>query len=606
MGNSQGKPVDLDGEVNLNHFRLLRVVGRGAFGKVRIVERKDTGLSFALKYIRKDEVVRSESVRNIIRERRMLEYVNHPFICNLRYSFQDIEYMYLVVDLMSGGDLRFHISRKTFTEAAVRFWIAELGCALRYIHGQNIIHRDVKPDNVLLDADGHVHLTDFNVASDVVPGRKLTSKSGTLAYLAPEVYAGQGYDVRADWWSLGVLFYECIYNKRPFEGNSESSLSQTIQAASPKFPVTQPPVQLSCMYAIKDALEFNPDKRMGHTWESFIYHEFFSVLDFDALERKQIEPVFVPSSEKTNFDATYDLEELLLEEAPLEARARRQKPREKLKDDATEKEIREDELYRMIETDFKPFDYTLAAYKKITEGQVSTPNGHPAPVTDESAHPGQALTTGEATQMSSHAHSHSQAVQTHHPNGSRSSFNPPSTHSGQQGPDRTAPVRTNSMLKNPERSNSMQSVHSHYQAYNAYDSQRAAVGPRPTSSHRQGRSGAVPPGRAPPLPPYPQSYTTSGRQGRAHGSSSLMVESPTGGMQVTLDGAGSWSDLARQDATLPADAAAAHGEGANGGKESSGGGGIFGLFKGKKGRGSSPKPKERGVLGKEGARVVIG
>lgn len=133
----------------------------------------------------------------------MLEHVNHPFICNLRYSFQDIEYMYertsppinsglsfpdashwrwrshtcgnwlrltrgnltpyryLVVDLMSGGDLRFHISRKTFTEEAVRFWIAELGCALRYVHGQGIIHRDVKPDNVLLDADGHVHLTDF-------------------------------------------------------------------------------------------------------------------------------------------------------------------------------------------------------------------------------------------------------------------------------------------------------------------------------------------------------------------------------------------------------------------------------------------------------------
>ena len=142
---------------------------------------------------------------------------------------------YLVVDLMSGGDLRFHISRKTFTEDAVRFWIAELGCALRYIHGQGIIHRDVKPDNVLLDQDGHVHLTDFvsahsfrrrawdgdlptdscvqNVASDLVPGKVLTSKSGTLAYLAPEVYSGNGYDSRADWWSLGVTFYECIYNK---------------------------------------------------------------------------------------------------------------------------------------------------------------------------------------------------------------------------------------------------------------------------------------------------------------------------------------------------------------------------------------------------------
>jgi serine/threonine kinase 32 len=79
--------------VNLNQFRLLRVVGKGAFGKVRIVEKKDTGLTFALKYIRKEEVVRSESVRNIIRERRMLEHLNHPFLCNLRYSFQDIEYM---------------------------------------------------------------------------------------------------------------------------------------------------------------------------------------------------------------------------------------------------------------------------------------------------------------------------------------------------------------------------------------------------------------------------------------------------------------------------------------------------------------------------------
>lgn len=118
------------------------------------------------------------------------------------------------------------------------------------------------------------------------------------------------------------------------------------------------------MYAIKEALEPDPKKRLGSTWESFTQHEFFSPIDFVALERKEIEPVFIPSSEKTNFDATYDLEELLLEEAPLEARARRQKPREKLKEDATEKEIREDELYRMIETEFKPFDYTVATYKK--------------------------------------------------------------------------------------------------------------------------------------------------------------------------------------------------------------------------------------------------
>lgn len=543
MGNNQGKPADLSGEVNLNHFRLLRVVGRGAFGKVRIVERKDTNLSFALKYIRKDEVVRSESVRNIIRERRMLEHVNHPFICNLRYSFQDIEYMYLVVDLMSGGDLRFHISRKTFTEDTVRFWIAELGCALRYVHGQGIIHRDVKPDNVLLDGEGHVHLTDFNVASDVVPGKQLTSKSGTLAYLAPEVYAGQGYDTRADWWSLGVTFYECIYNKRPFEGNSENSLSSVIQAATPKFPITAPPVSLPCLYAISSALEGDPSKRMGATWESFVNHEFFSMIDFDALERKEIEPVFVPSPDKTNFDATYDLEELLLEEAPLEARARRQKPRERLKDDATEKEIREDELYRVIERDFRNFDYTIAAYKKITE-QYGGEHINCQP---------QALTTDEAT--------------------SAATIN---------GTVDTNKISLSQVQSGPDDRGSMRG--------------RPASLASPTNSSTTSRNA---PGRPPPLPPYHQpNYGT----GRHRQGSARMVSSPTGGMQVTLDGAGSWSELARQDATLPADANTA----ANMDDKDSSSGGVFGFFRSKKGRGHSPKPKERGVLGKEGARAVIG
>jgi serine/threonine kinase 32 len=170
-------------------------------------------------------------------------------------------------------------------------------------------------------------------------------------------------DTRPQQWDALICDF-LIYFQRPFEGNSESTLSSVIQAANPKYPITSPPVSLTCLYAIKSALNLDRDQRLGHTWESFTHHEFFSVIDFEALERKEIEPVFVPSSEKTNFDATYDLEELLLEEAPLEARARRQKPRDRLKDDATDKEIREDELYRMIETDFKPFDYTVAAYKK--------------------------------------------------------------------------------------------------------------------------------------------------------------------------------------------------------------------------------------------------
>ncbi|KAJ5983564.1 Serine/threonine-protein kinase 32B [Penicillium waksmanii] len=364
MGNSQGKPVACNDAVNLNHFRLLRVVGKGAFGKVRIVERKDTGLTFALKYIRKEEVVRSESVRNIIRERRMLEHLNHPFLCNLRYSFQDMEYIYIVVDLMNGGDLRFHISRKCFTEEAVRFWMAELGCALKYIHSQGIIHRDLKPDNVLLDSEGHVHLADFNVASDFRPGKPLTSKSGTLAYLAPEVYEGSGYYFEVDWWSLGVTFYECIYNKRPFEGRSQDTLSENIKKAQPKYYVTNPAVSVPCLRALGSLMERDRSRRIGAIgFETFTSHMFFADIDFAALERKEIPPVFRPSSDKTNFDATYDLEELLLEEAPLEARARRQKPRAELRDDATAKEIRDDELHRLIETMFEPFDYTLVNFQ---------------------------------------------------------------------------------------------------------------------------------------------------------------------------------------------------------------------------------------------------
>lgn len=119
---------------------------------------------------------------------------------------------------------------------------------------------------------------------------------------------------------------------------------------------------MPCLHAISSLLEKDRAKRIGATgFETFTDNPFFRCIDFVALEQKEVPPVFIPSSEKTNFDATYDLEELLLEEAPLEARARRQKPRVQLKDDATEKEIREDELHRMIETLFEPFDYTSIA-----------------------------------------------------------------------------------------------------------------------------------------------------------------------------------------------------------------------------------------------------
>ncbi|KAI9718749.1 MAG: hypothetical protein M1812_003923 [Candelaria pacifica] len=539
MGNSHGKPVVFTDEVNLNHFRLLRVVGKGAFGKVRIVERKDTGLTFALKYIRKDEVVRSESVRNIIRERRMLEHLNHPFLCNLRYSFQDIEYLYIVVDLMNGGDLRFHISRKTFTEDAVRFWIAELGCALRYIHTQGIVHRDVKPDNVLLDSEGHVHLADFNVASDFNSSRQLNSKSGTLAYLAPEVYTGKGYLSEVDWWSLGVTFFECIYNKRPFEAHSHEDLMKEVVKASPNFAVTQPPVSMPCLHAISSLLETDKTKRIGAAgFDTFTQSPFFQPLDFDLLERKQIAPIFRPSSDKTNFDATYDLEELLLEEAPLEARARRQRPREALRDKATDKEIREDELHRMIETLFEPFDYTVMGYPHTTD--VTTGSTDSAP--DSAGPPAHPRTPNEEEAIHRAA------------NNSPTQRASPSTSHGSPPLSKVA--------------------HSE------------SVGNLTTSSSRHDQSDT---------PASPSTPPPNNRPLRRTGTANRTA-SQGGGLQVVLDDTGSWSELANRDTTIPA-------EGKDQIKNRPSG--MLGFLNRHKGRDKSPKPQERGVLGKEGARVVI-
>ncbi|KAJ5720439.1 Serine/threonine-protein kinase 32B [Penicillium malachiteum] len=556
MGNTQGKPVVCSDAVNLNHFRLLRVVGKGAFGKVRIVERKDTALTFALKYIRKEEVVRSESVRNIIRERRMLEHLNHPFLCNLRYSFQDMEYIYIVVDLMNGGDLRFHISRKCFTEEAVRFWMAELGCALKYIHSQGIIHRDLKPDNVLLDSEGHVHLADFNVASDFRPGKPLTSKSGTLAYLAPEVYEGGGYFFEVDWWSLGVTFYECIYNKRPFEGRSQDTLSENIKKAQPKYYVTNPAVSVPCLRALGALMERDRSRRIGAiSWESFISHQFFAEIDFEALERKEIPPVFRPSSDKTNFDATYDLEELLLEEAPLEARARRQKPRAELRDDATAKEIREDELHRLIETMFEPFDYTTVNY------QGSAADAIAASTNPEDCLPNANNTSTNAPPvMNSHIRQFSQPES--------SLRNSPITEpTVQRLPTDVTPTISENLDPNDS----------------------ASIGQPPSPSTR---ASASPPPQHPsfhrPLPPTP----------RPRGATRKM--SKGGGVQMVLEEAGSWSELANHSHTLPA-------EGLEGdpGKGKGSNSGMLSFLSRKKGRDRSPKPTEPGVLGKEGARQII-
>ncbi|KAF9269003.1 kinase-like protein [Marasmius fiardii PR-910] len=322
-------PVDFDGEVNLFHFVLLRCVGKGAFGKVRVVQHKQTRDLYALKYINKAKCVKMKAVPNVIQERRLLEEVDHPFIVNLRYAFQDDENCFFVLDLMLGGDLRFHLERLgSLSEDVVRFYVAQLSSALTFLHETGIMHRDIKPDNILLDERGNAHLTDFNIAVHFGE-RRLTGVAGSMAYMAPEILTKRGYTCHIDWWSLGVCAYELIFGRRPFRGRTNSDLTHSITKDPLKWPEdAEKKCSRSGMLALKALLERDTSKRIGckpngEGFREIQAHAWFKTIDWDTLESKEQTPPFVPDSKKANFDASHELEELLLEDNPLKAKQRK-------------------------------------------------------------------------------------------------------------------------------------------------------------------------------------------------------------------------------------------------------------------------------------------
>ncbi|CDS04783.1 hypothetical protein LRAMOSA07313 [Lichtheimia ramosa] len=341
----------------------MRIVGRGAFGKVRIVEHRESRQLYALKYISKEECIRMEAVRNIIRERTILEQLDHPFLCRLRFAFQDHEYMYMVTDLMLGGDLHYHITREHFGEDVLRFWFAELAAGIKYLHSKLVVHRDIKPQNILLDDKGHVHITDFNIATYLTGRRALTSNSGTGYYMAPEVYRGGGYNEAVDWWSLGVTLYECIYHKRPFECQTNEELKIAVRRGVVHYP-DDVAVSAECLSVIQGFLEMNPMKRLGQGdvgWANLVRHPFFRPVDWHRLESKTLTPPFQPSTERNNFDPTFDLEELILGESSISHRRRQQQvaaerlvgPHQRADDTRRERDL------RLIQEKFIPFDYTV-------------------------------------------------------------------------------------------------------------------------------------------------------------------------------------------------------------------------------------------------------
>ena len=293
-----------------SQFELLKVLGQGSYGKVFLVRKiigNDKGFLYAMKVLKKATLKVRDRMRTKT-ERDILTEVEHPFIVKLHYAFQTEGKLYLVLDFMRGGDLYTRLSKEQcwkVKEADARFYVAELVLALEHLHKIGVIYRDMKPENLLLDSEGHIALTDFGLSKENLDDRKSYSVCGTWEYMAPEVLCGKGYDYSVDWWSLGVLLYEMLVGVCPFEGQNKKETMQKITKSTLLYPDT---LSIESISLMKGLLRRNPTKRFGSLeWkaEEIKRHSFFNSIDWDELYEKKISPPFKPTIKP---DLTFNFE----------------------------------------------------------------------------------------------------------------------------------------------------------------------------------------------------------------------------------------------------------------------------------------------------------
>ncbi|XP_004617475.1 serine/threonine-protein kinase 32B [Sorex araneus] len=331
MGGSHShKPpvFDENEEVNFDHFQILRAIGKGSFGKVCIVQKRDTKKMYAMKYMNKQKCIERDEVRNVFRELQIMQGLEHPFLVNLWYSFQDEEDMFMVVDLLLGGDLRYHLQQNVhFSEGAVKLYICELALALEYLQQYHIIHRDIKPDNILLDERGHVHVTDFNIATVVKGSEKASSMAGTKPYMAPEVFqvyvdGGPGYSYPVDWWSLGVTAYELLRGWRPYEIHSATPVDEILHMFRAERVRYSSTWCKGMVALLKKLLAKDPESRLSSLGD-VQSAPYLADMNWDAVFDKALTPGFVPNKGRLNCDPTFELEEMILESKPLHKKKKR-------------------------------------------------------------------------------------------------------------------------------------------------------------------------------------------------------------------------------------------------------------------------------------------
>lgn len=210
---------------SLESFNTLKVVGRGSYGKVFMVEEKTTGRTFAMKVLKKGAISDERGKERVLTERDIIMNIRHPYIVTLHYSFQTTTKLFFILDFLNGGDLYTHIMNYgKFKENRAKFYAAELILAIDHLHQNGIVYRDLKPQNIMLDNEGHIKLTDFGLSKANFVDSQNNTICGTIKYIAPETISGNKYNHTVDWWSLGIILYRMLTGKLPYPTNKNSEV----------------------------------------------------------------------------------------------------------------------------------------------------------------------------------------------------------------------------------------------------------------------------------------------------------------------------------------------------------------------------------------------
>jgi len=280
---------------SLESFNTLKVIGRGSYGKVFMVEEKTTGKVFAMKVLKKGAITDERGKERVLTERDIIMQIRHPYIVTLHYSFQTKKKLFFILDFLNGGDLYTHIMNYgKFNENRARFYTAELVLAINHLHKKGIVYRDLKPQNIMLDSEGHIKLTDFGLSKADFSQDQSHTICGTIKYIAPETISGMSYNHTVDWWSMGIILYRMLTGKLPYPTNKNSEVRvyivhNKIQVSKKRIP------DETARSFILGLLERDPTTRLGANGvEDIKNHEYFETIDWDALERREVKPPYNP------------------------------------------------------------------------------------------------------------------------------------------------------------------------------------------------------------------------------------------------------------------------------------------------------------------------